>query len=106
MIHAAAGGVGTVWVRLRKAAKAEVHGTASPQKHQRCRSSEIRAIADGWWWIGLHVAWRSFGGTAAAVLHCCAWVEGWHGFRIMQHGEKRDRCAGCGFPVLSMLRGF
>lgn len=33
LIHAAAGGVGIAAVQFAKAAKAEVHGTASPQKH-------------------------------------------------------------------------
>ena len=35
LIHAAAGGVGIAAVQLAKAAGAEVHGTASPGKHQR-----------------------------------------------------------------------
>lgn len=37
LIHAAAGGVGIAAVQFAKAAKAEVHGTASPQKAGRVR---------------------------------------------------------------------
>ncbi|WP_156737683.1 alcohol dehydrogenase catalytic domain-containing protein, partial [Mycobacterium sp. E735] len=35
LVHAAAGGVGIAAVQFAKAAGAEVHGTASPAKHQR-----------------------------------------------------------------------
>lgn len=53
LIHAAAGGVGIAAVQFAKAAKAEVHGTASPQKHQKLAEFGVdRAIdyrRDGWW---------------------------------------------------------
>ncbi|AGL27361.1 oxidoreductase [Mycobacterium tuberculosis CAS/NITR204] len=46
LIHAAAGGVGIAAVQFAKAAKAEVHGTASPQKHQKLAEFGVdRAIA-------------------------------------------------------------
>ena len=35
LVHAAAGGVGIAAIQLAKAAGAQVHGTASPGKHQR-----------------------------------------------------------------------
>jgi NADPH:quinone reductase-like Zn-dependent oxidoreductase len=53
LVHAAAGGVGIAALQLARAAGAEVHGTASPSKHERLRELGIdRAIdyrADGWW---------------------------------------------------------
>ncbi len=53
LVHAAAGGVGIAATQLAKAAGAEVHGTASPSKHDRIRAIGVdRAIdyrADGWW---------------------------------------------------------
>src|ERR1700682_5824691 len=53
LIHAAAGGVGTGGIQLAKAAGAEIHGTASPGKHQRLAELGVdRAIdyrRDGWW---------------------------------------------------------
>jgi NADPH:quinone reductase-like Zn-dependent oxidoreductase len=52
LIHAAAGGVGIAATQLAKAAGAEVHGTASPAKHDRIRALGVdRAIdyrAKGW----------------------------------------------------------
>jgi NADPH:quinone reductase-like Zn-dependent oxidoreductase len=53
LVHAAAGGVGIAALQLAKRGGAEVHGTASPGKHDRLRELGIdRAIdyrRDGWW---------------------------------------------------------
>src|SRR4029077_4872478 len=53
LIHAAAGGGGIAATQLAKAAGAEIHGTASPGKHQRLAELGVdRAIdyrRDGWW---------------------------------------------------------
>src|SRR6201992_4079543 len=53
LVHAAAGGVGIAAVQFAKAAGAEVHGTASPGKHQKLTELGVdRAIdyrRDGWW---------------------------------------------------------
>jgi NADPH:quinone reductase-like Zn-dependent oxidoreductase len=52
LVHAAAGGVGIAVTQLAKHAGAEVHGTASPGKHEACRGVGVdRAIdytQDGW----------------------------------------------------------
>src|ERR1700760_939868 len=53
LVHAAAGGVGIAAIQFAKAAGAEVHGTASPGKHQKLAELGVdRAIdyrRDGWW---------------------------------------------------------
>ena len=53
LVHAAAGGVGIAALQLAKRGGAEVHGTASPGKHDRLRELGLdRAIdyrSDGWW---------------------------------------------------------
>ena len=53
LVHSAAGGVGIAVLQLAKRGGAEVHGTASPGKHDRLRALGLdRAIdyrSDGWW---------------------------------------------------------
>jgi NADPH:quinone reductase-like Zn-dependent oxidoreductase len=53
LVHSAAGGVGIAALQLAKRGGAEVHGTASPGKHDRLRKLGLdRAIdyrSDGWW---------------------------------------------------------
>jgi NADPH:quinone reductase-like Zn-dependent oxidoreductase len=53
LVHSAAGGVGIAVLQLAKHGGAEVHGTASPGKHDRLRELGLdRAIdyrVDGWW---------------------------------------------------------
>jgi NADPH:quinone reductase-like Zn-dependent oxidoreductase len=53
LVHSAAGGVGIAALQLAKRGGAEVHGTASPGKHDRLRELGLdRAIdyrSDGWW---------------------------------------------------------
>jgi NADPH:quinone reductase-like Zn-dependent oxidoreductase len=53
LVHSAAGGVGIAALQLAKRGGAEVHGTASPAKHDRLRELGLdRAIdyrVEGWW---------------------------------------------------------
>jgi NADPH:quinone reductase-like Zn-dependent oxidoreductase len=53
LVHSAAGGVGIAALQLAKRGGAQVHGTASPGKHDRLRELGLdRAIdyrSDGWW---------------------------------------------------------
>jgi NADPH:quinone reductase-like Zn-dependent oxidoreductase len=52
LIHAAAGGVGIAATQIAKRAGAEVYGTASPSKHERCREIGVDHALDytspGW----------------------------------------------------------
>ncbi|KAN27569.1 oxidoreductase [Mycobacterium tuberculosis 2094HD] len=114
LIHAAAGGVGIAAVQFAKAAKAEVHGTASPQKHQKLAEFGVdRAIdyrRDGWWQgLGPYdVVLDALGGTSLRRSYTLLRPGGrlvGYGISNMQHGEKRSmrRVAP---HALSMLRGF
>ena len=53
LIHAAAGGVGIAAIQLAKPTGVEIHGTASPGKHQALTEMGVdRTIdyrRDGWW---------------------------------------------------------
>jgi NADPH:quinone reductase-like Zn-dependent oxidoreductase len=114
LVHAAAGGVGIAAVQFAKAAGAEVHGTASPGKHQKLAELGVdRAIdyrRDGWW-KGLEpydMVLDALGGTSLrrsyALLRPGGRLVG-YGVSAMQQGEKRSlrRAAP---QALSMLRGF
>ncbi|WAC93955.1 synaptic vesicle VAT-1 family membrane protein [Mycobacterium sp. Aquia_213] len=114
LIHAAAGGVGTAAIQFAKAAGAEVHGTASPAKHQRLAELGVdRAIdyrRDGWWKdVGPYdLILDALGGTSLRrsyeLLRPGGRLVG-YGVSSLQEGEKRSlrRAAP---QVLSMLRGF
>ncbi len=114
LVHAAAGGVGIAAIQFAKAAGAEVHGTASPGKHQKLAELGVdRAIdyrRDGWW-KGLEpydIVLDALGGTSLrrsyALLRPGGRLVG-YGVSAMQQGEKRSlrRAAP---QALSMLRGF
>ena len=114
LVHAAAGGVGIAAIQFAKAAGAEVHGTASPGKHQKLVELGVdRAIdyrRDGWW-NGLEpydMVLDALGGTSLrrsyALLRPGGRLVG-YGVSAMQQGEKRSlrRAAP---QALSMLRGF
>ncbi|WP_301147658.1 synaptic vesicle VAT-1 family membrane protein [Mycobacterium simiae] len=114
LIHAAAGGVGTAAIQFAKAAGAEVHGTASPAKHDKLAELGVdRAIdyrRDGWWRdVGPYdLILDALGGTSLRrsyrLLRPGGRLVG-YGVSSLQEGEKRSlrRAAP---QVLSMLRGF
>jgi NADPH:quinone reductase-like Zn-dependent oxidoreductase len=114
LIHAAAGGVGIAAIQLAKAAGAEVHGTASPGKHQKLAELGVdRAInyrRDGWWkGLGSYdLVLDALGGRSLrrsySLLRPGGRLVG-YGVSAMQQGEKRSlrRAAP---HALSMLRGF
>ena len=114
LIHAAAGGVGIAAIQLAKAAGAEVHGTASPGKHQRIvELGADRAIdyrRDGWW-KGLppyDIVLDAIGGTSLkrsyALLRPGGRLVG-YGISSLQQGEKRSLRTALP-QLLPMLRGF
>ena len=114
LIHAAAGGVGIAAIQLAKAAGAEVHGTASPGKHQRLAELGVdRAIdyrRDGWW-KGLpryDIVLDALGGTSLKRSYGLLRPGGRlvaYGFSAMQQGDKRS--VRTALPqLLPMLRGF
>ena len=51
LIHAAAGGVDIAAIQLAKAAGAEVHGTASPDKHERLGELAVDRAIDFPRWL-------------------------------------------------------
>ncbi|CDO88888.1 oxidoreductase [Mycobacterium triplex] len=114
LIHAAAGGVGTAAIQFAKAAGAEVHGTASPAKHDRLAEFGVdRAIdyrRDGWWKdVGPYdVILDALGGTSLRrsyrLLRPGGRLVG-YGVSAMQQGEKRSLRTAAPH-ALSMLRGF
>ena len=114
LIHAAAGGVGIAAIQFAKAAGAEVHGTASPGKHQKLAELGVdRAIdyrRDGWW-KGLDpydLVLDALGGTSLRrsydLLRPGGRLVG-YGVSSLQQGEKRSlrRVAP---QALAMVRGF
>ncbi|ORB82617.1 oxidoreductase [Mycobacterium kansasii] len=114
LVHAAAGGVGIAAIQFAKAAGAEVHGTASPAKHDKLAELGVdRAIdyrRDGWWkGLGRYdLVLDALGGTSLRrsydLLRPGGRLVG-YGISNMQHGEKRSlrRVAP---HALAMLRGF
>ena len=114
LIHAAAGGVGTAAIQFAKAAGAEVHGTASPAKHQKLAEFGVdRAIdyrRDGWWKdVGPYdLILDALGGTSLRrsyeLLRPGGRLVG-YGVSAMQQGEKRSLRRAVPH-ALSMLRGF
>ncbi|WAJ42756.1 zinc-binding dehydrogenase [Mycobacterium sp. Aquia_216] len=114
LIHAAAGGVGIAAIQFAKAAGAEVHGTASPAKHQKLAEFGVdRAIdyrRDGWWKdVGPYdLILDALGGTSLRrsyeLLRPGGRLVG-YGVSSLQQGEKRSLRRAVP-QVLSMLRGF
>jgi NADPH:quinone reductase-like Zn-dependent oxidoreductase len=114
LVHAAAGGVGIAAIQFAKAAGAEVHGTASPGKHQRLTELGVDRAIDyrrAGWWKGLgayDLVLDALGGTSLRrsyeLLRPGGRLVG-YGVSAMQQGEKRSlrRAAP---QVLAMLRGF
>ena len=114
LVHAAAGGVGIAAIQFAKAAGAEVHGTASPGKHQKLAELGVdRAIdyrRDGWWQgLGPYdLVLDALGGTSLRrsydLLRPGGRLVG-YGISNLQQGEKRSRRRAAPH-ALSMLRGF
>ncbi|MGO9508872.1 MAG: synaptic vesicle VAT-1 family membrane protein [Mycobacterium sp.] len=114
LIHAAAGGVGIAAIQFAKAAGAEIHGTASPGKHQKLAELGVnRAIdyrRDGWW-KDLHpydLVLDALGGTSLRrsynLLRPGGRLVG-YGISNLQQGEKRSLRTAAP-QALAMLRGF
>ena len=114
LVHAAAGGVGIAAIQFAKAAGAEVHGTASPGKHQKLAELGVdRAIdyrRDGWWKaLGPYdLVLDALGGASLRrsydLLRPGGRLVG-YGFSALQQGETRSlrRVAP---QALAMVRGF
>ncbi len=117
LVHAAAGGVGTAAIQFAKAAGAEVHGTASPGKHQRLAELGVDRAIDyrrDRWWEGLKesspydIVLDALGGTSLRRSYSLLRPGGRlvaYGISNLQHGEKRSLRAAAPH-ALAMLRGF
>jgi len=115
LIHAAAGGVGIAATQIAARHGAEVHGTASPAKHDAIRAQGV-AVAhdytrDGWE--------RGLAGTFDLVLDAIGGASFARSYRLLrpggrlvafgassvQQGERRSLLRAA-LPGLRMLRGF
>lgn len=114
LVHAAAGGVGIAATQLAKAAGAEVHGTASPQKHARLTELGLdRAIdyREDAWWKGLgpyDLVMDGIGGSSLKRSYGLLRPGGRlvaYGASSVQQGEKRSLRSAAP-QALRMLRGF
>ncbi len=75
----------------RRAAKAEVHGTASPQNIRKLAEQD-RAIdyrRDGWWIEPGMMPPRAGGTSLRRLTLCCARVEGWL-LRDFEYAARRE----------------
>src|SRR6201995_5769833 len=114
LVHAAAGGVGIAAIQFAKAAGAEVHGPASPGKHQKLAELGVdRAIdyrRDGWWkGLGPYdMVLDALGGTSLkrsmGLLRPGGRLVA-YGLSSLQQGEKRSLLRAAP-QALAMLRGF
>lgn len=114
LIHAAAGGVGIAAIQFAKAAGAEIHGTASPGKHQKLAELGVdRAIdyrRDGWWndLEPYDIILDALGGTSLRRSYDLLRPGGRlvaYGISNLQEGEKRSLRKAAPH-ALAMLRGF
>jgi NADPH:quinone reductase-like Zn-dependent oxidoreductase len=107
LVHAAAGGVGIAAIQFAKAAGAEVHGTASPGKHQKLAELGVDRAID-YRRDPYDLVLDALGGTSLRrsydLLRPGGRLVG-YGVSALQQGEKRSlrRAAP---HALSMLRGF
>ena len=114
LVHAAAGGVGIAAIQFAKAAGAEVHGTASPGKHQKLSELGVDRVIDyrrDGWWLGLgpyDLVLDALGGTSLrrsyGLLRPGGRLVG-YGVSAMQQGEKRSLRTAAP-QALAMMRGF
>jgi NADPH:quinone reductase-like Zn-dependent oxidoreductase len=102
LIHAAAGGVGTAAIQFAKAAGAEVHGTASPGKHQKLTELGVTARSTTAATAGGRVSARmtscsthSAAPRCGGPMTCCAPAEGLSAKAFRTCSRVRNaRCAG------------
>jgi NADPH:quinone reductase-like Zn-dependent oxidoreductase len=115
LVHAAAGGVGIAATQIAKRHGAEVHGTASPAKHDKIRGFGVDAAHDytreGWE--------RGLDGTFDIVLDALGGASFRRSYKLLraggrlvafgassvQQGEKRNLLQAAP-QALRMLRGF
>jgi NADPH:quinone reductase-like Zn-dependent oxidoreductase len=114
LIHAAAGGVGIAAIQLAKPAGVEIHGTASPGKHQALTAMGVdRTIdyrRDGWWrdLPPYDIVLDAIGGASLRRSYRLLRPGGRlvaYGISALQQGEKRSLRTVVP-QVLPMLRGF
>jgi NADPH:quinone reductase-like Zn-dependent oxidoreductase len=114
LVHAAAGGVGIAATQLAKAAGAEVHGTASPAKHDRIRELGVDQAIDyrrDGWWKGLapyDLILDAIGGRSFQISYNLLRPGGRlvaYGASSVQEGEKRSLRTAAP-QALRMIRGF
>ncbi|OBA60452.1 oxidoreductase [Mycobacterium sp. 1100029.7] len=114
LIHAAAGGVGIAAIQFAKAAGAEIHGTASPAKHDKLAEFGVDRAIDyrrDRWWHGLgpyDLVLDALGGTSLRrsyeLLRPGGRLVG-YGVSALQQGEKRSLRTAAP-QALAMVRGF
>jgi NADPH:quinone reductase-like Zn-dependent oxidoreductase len=114
LIHAAAGGVGIAAIQLAKPAGVEIHGTASPGKHQVLTEMGVdRTIdyrRDGWWkdLPPYDIVLDAIGGVSLRRSYDLLRPGGRvvaYGISSLQQGEKRSLRTALP-QLLPMLRGF
>ncbi len=114
LIHAAAGGVGIAAIQLAKPVGVEIHGTASPGKHEVLREMGVdRAIdyrRDGWWkdLPSYDIVLDAVGGKSLRRSYDLLRPGGRlvaYGISSLQQGEKRSLRTALP-QLLPMLRGF
>jgi NADPH:quinone reductase-like Zn-dependent oxidoreductase len=114
LIHAAAGGVGIAAIQLAKPTGVEIHGTASPGKHQRLTELGVdRTIdyrRDGWWkdLPPYDIVLDAIGGASLKRSYDLLRPGGRlvaYGISALQQGEKRSLRVVLP-QVAPMLRGF
>jgi NADPH:quinone reductase-like Zn-dependent oxidoreductase len=114
LVHAAAGGVGIAAIQLAKAAGAEVHGTASPQKHTQLAELGLDRAIDyrrNGWWEGLppyDLVLDAIGGKSFKRSYALLRPGGrlvCYGASSVHQGEKRSLRTAAS-QALPMLRGF
>jgi NADPH:quinone reductase-like Zn-dependent oxidoreductase len=115
LVHAAAGGVGIAATQIAKRHGAEVHGTASPGKHEACRQNGVDVAHDytkAGWDNELNdrfdVVMDAIGGSSFKRSYRMLRVGGRlvaFGASSVQQGERRNLLKAAP-QALRMLRGF
>lgn len=115
LIQAAAGGVGVAATQIAKRHGAEVHGTASPSKHDACRANGVDVVHDyrrDGWAKGLDgtfdLVFDAIGGASFRTSYRLLRPGGRlvaFGASAVQQGERRNLLRAAP-QALRMLRGF